>query len=279
MASRKLAAGIVVVLLVVLGAGIFASMIVGEVAPLPLDPPPIPDNLSQLQTLMRIYASSSGCSLPCFWGFRPGQTSVDTVAAFFPTPFDPVILERSHGVDYAFAPGGEPRYTTAFSIDFTVSDAGVLDLMEVYMFDLQDWLPTDTYELSHLLAAMGTPSEGYLSVRITAARVYLSLIYEDARTIITYTFRLGRERETAKAPIQLCYGPESSEALLLRLLADDKRPLRDAQRATTMRDSIIPVEALTGLDPEAFTRQIVAHPDECLDLLSTSEMVERGFRY
>ena len=279
MANRRISTGIVLVLLAVIGAGIFVAMIVGEVVPLPLDPPFAPDNLPQLQTLMRIYAGNSGCTLPCFWGFRPGQTSMDTVAAFLPAAFNTGVLDRSHGVDYAFGETGNERYYTEFSLDFTVSDAGVLDLMEVYMFDLQDWLPADTYELSHLLAAMGAPSEGYLSVRMSAARVYLSLIYEDARAIITYTFRLGRERGTAKAPIQLCYGPESSEALLLRLLADDKRPLRDAQRATTMRDSIVPVEALTGLDPEAFARHIVAHPDECLDLLSTSEMLERGFRY
>ena len=109
--------------------------------------------------------------------------------------------ERSHGVDYAFAQtGNNELYNTEFSIDFTLNDAGVLDLLEVYMFELQDWLPTDTYELPHLLAQMGAPSEAYLSVRMTAARVYLSLIYEDARTIITYTFRLGRSRGPPKPP-------------------------------------------------------------------------------
>jgi hypothetical protein len=271
-----------VALLLVAVVGVLLAMRVASLLPIPLGLPlpSTPSNLEQLQALMSIYSGDESCSLPCFWGFRPGQTRVEEIASFSPPDFDYTNLDHRYNIDYSFVEdGGDSRRPTMW-MAFTIDD-GLLYQTEVFLENPANWLPVETFELPSFLERTGSPTEAYVSININQSRVFLGLLFEESHSLAQYSFQLEYEEEgfSPDVPYLLCPSLNFTRHVRLWLRDGDIGNLRETARPEVAINRVLPVEVMTNLNPEDFTQQVVENPDECIELLSMNEMVEQGFGY
>jgi hypothetical protein len=237
------------------------STLTPSVTQIPL--PERPETLSDIQSLLQ--KVDENCQLPCFWGFIPGQTTEAEVIEFLQPA---AIGNNAPELHYAFRE--EPGEESTFYISFGVEDEMVSSI-SVILDTPSEWLPSETLELSHLLSIMTSVPVAYLDINITTRTVFLTLGYEEG-VFAGYAFELHFIGESlAKADFQFCPVLEQNHFILFRLRNGDINSL--------LRGDRTPLETMTGIEVEDFVAQIIANPDECIDLPSYSELLEMGYDF
>lgn len=221
--------------------------------------PARPESLDQLGTLLGIYAAG-GCELPCFLGFRPGQTTADEVIAFAPPAVDPGT-GASFQTGYHFYGRHIPYSSPDLAMRFIV-EGGLLAQTVVELRNASgQWLDRG-FSLPALLAREGTPTQVFM--RRNESQVYVFLFYEAGATVIGYTFPVGyKAAGSSPGPSrQFCPGAGPIQAIRLQL----QDGAVDGRRAAAVLDGLPTVERLTGLDTATFVRRVVEEPGVCIEL-------------
>lgn len=223
------------------------------------------------------------CVMPCWWGLRPGSTTIDEVIDFLrQTGFDrhkQRTIYRSIPME-TYLRGGEPfglRFEakrprlSSFEMHFVFDDNNLLGTF-VQFTNPGNWLPPtlDRFSLGRILAQFPESPELYLSTdenhEVDFRLIHLLLISDEIGVNVSYYFNDQRPTED-EAHLQLCLGIQETKYINLTL----EDPVTVSQN---IRDEIEPVqgsgfrrlEEVFGIDTETFIQYFRDYPDGCLDI-------------
>jgi hypothetical protein len=153
-----------------------------------------------LATVTMLYETNRDCDLPCWWGFRPGQTDWLTAKEFL-TPFVAMIYE-------GLEPPKKPRWTVEVHVPNSngmgvpmihhyLVEEGVIQAFEIIMLE-----PTSLFAPVSILDKYGMPEEIYLKSGQFDTGYLMTFYYPD------YSFRIGytvREGTNENGLISACF--------------------------------------------------------------------------
>ena len=171
--------------------------------------------------------TDENCLLPCFWGFRLGEsttqeTTAFVIATFHEKPYvsiydvDKEIIDKldpsARGMDFyatflPFSSEGGSLQTIFRSVD------DILLRIDVHLYKAASWLDDNPFTLSKILAIYGEPTDIYLRYSGAPSVGYvLAVVYEDQGIIVEYGFgndlqsneRLMSERITEEGRLLIC---------------------------------------------------------------------------
>jgi hypothetical protein len=100
---------------------------------------------------------NGGCSLPCWWGITPGETSWDDAKAFLQT-IDPSVGDSTKPSHYSFSyqfPEGPSGY--GVFAEFDINDFGIVEKISL-------WTTATHLSLPDFLQRVGKPDQVFLQV-------------------------------------------------------------------------------------------------------------------
>ncbi len=259
---------------------------------------PAPRDYELLLTLQTLMVASEDCSLPCFWGLQPGQTSLSEFEDFSQTNFHRVrsdipntratpsaVIWRYLFFDLYHDLNGHYEWNG----QFTFTD-NTLSVIEITVNSPNAWLPENPYWLSELLNDIEPMPEIYTAINTTTGIIALLLVYPDLGIMTQYRFTL-RESEniidsTDDKPLLLCADPQNTEQISLWLQNPEREQsikslMPGLENATSSQPNrfYLAVEEMTGLNAETFVREVVRQPDQCIKMLSYHDLLEKGYGY
>ena len=253
---------------------------------------PIPDYF-QNRELIPIFQSlmqpNVNCELPCFWGFYPGTSTVSDVQEFWTAAFKTPI-KTTHSEDGRIL----ASFWTNFLREYGLADISitmtfkqnVLWLFKVSTFNPLMWLEDDWVSLQSALQQLSGDNNSF--IRITVGSVSLVLINMESNILIHKTYQLHTLGNTispdSSEPLLLC--PTENNLISSELwLLDDETPisleeiLGNSIRFGRELAPYQPIELMTNLNDDEFSDFIREHPEECIELLSYSELMELGYGF
>jgi len=126
----------------------------------PVTPLPVPPTLSPMEvseTIIELYESNGGCSLPCFWGWTPGQTSWIDVRHFLlsiPTSYYSGDFNKEGEYTFQFIVPDEISPSNIFQISIRVEDSVVIGI--------SNSVKTGKYPIHEMLRDHGHPDEVWI---------------------------------------------------------------------------------------------------------------------
>jgi hypothetical protein len=249
--------------------------------PIPISLPERPDTLSSIQRLLQ--EADEICELPCFWGVQPGYTPAIDVIKFLEPNADFSSASENYAVEYYFREEGEQQ--PIFSIDVGITDE-VASLTEIIVSNPSAWLPAETLELPHVLSIMRSSPQAYLSISLGQRRIFLIIAYDEG-VLAQYPFELRIEGDvrlpTGDEPYLFCPSLDQNPFIKLRLSNSDAQSMLEEYAIGFQLGATIQpywaVDRITGLEREEFTQQVIENPDECIELLSYSELLAMGYEF
>lgn len=226
------------------------------------------------------------CQLPCWWGLRLGNTSINEVSAFLhQTGFDRHKLRgiyRSIPME-TYLRGGEPfglRFETkrprlsSFEMHFAFDENDLL-LMVVQFRDPGKWLSPemDRISLGRLLSQLPETPELLVhtdeNLQVDLRYMSLLLVSDELGIRVSYEFHDQRPTEE-ESYLQLCLGLTETENVIITL----QDPTYGQSVSQSQRVFIEPaqgsgyrrVEDVYGLNTATFMQYFIGHPDGCLDI-------------
>lgn len=233
--------------------------------------PERPETLADIQRMLQEMGEI--CQLPCFWGFRPGDTTEEEIVEFL----QPVAIgNNAPELHYAFSE--DPEQESLFYINFGVTD-GVVSLTTVILDRPSEWLPPQTLELPYLLSTTTSVPYIYSGINITTRRIFITIIRDGVYA--QYAFELHIEGALLESNLHFCPVPEENPLILFRLRDQDADFLVEEYGIPEMvsRNKTWPIERMTGMEVQEFVDQIIESPNECIELPSYSELVEMGYEF
>jgi hypothetical protein len=247
--------------------------------PTPINLPFAPRALDELETLLLPHEE---CTLPCFWEFRPGFSTIDEVAAFLQLKTGIGYFEDILVLDYHFIEEGSTD--PIFSITFTV-DQGILSWMQVFLEDLDEWLPDNTLSMATLFERVDSEPEIYVSINAATNMFFVLVVHNDKGVMAQYAFEFQEDEFTeSNNPIILCPLMERNTSLVLWLQNEDQpTPVQEhidlppRSNINGLRDIDESIEFFTGMDSATFIDHITNHATECIEAFSYIELRRRGY--
>lgn len=235
--------------------------------------------LQQLQSLI----SDKNCTLPCFLGSYPGETTAQEIVILLketlgipllnPFPFvRPDKLSDYHAY-MDFEQG-------SLAINYIVDDER-LTWTEVSLIRSEEWLEENPFEFTEILRMMGKPTDIYVAVQGSWSTLTLTLVYENDGVMMQYI--VNHPEVTRSEPIPICPQPENIQFIYVwlqnpkevRSLTEHLDPSpedKDAYRANW------PLELIANVNPAEFTDFFVENPSGCLEALSYTKLRDNGYR-
>ncbi|MBZ0304326.1 MAG: hypothetical protein K8J31_31610 [Anaerolineae bacterium] len=267
------------------GASVVPVLLAQGVTPTPVVTPFYPNrdlDLDLLPVFRELMQTNEDCVLPCWWGFRPGETTIDEIVAFLQeTGFDrdweesglPMTLEKYLRVGEPFGLDlwdTEVRTIYSFGISFLIED-GHLRSMRIEVNAPDEWLvPTpDRVSLPYVLSNMDILPGIYISGLSTDSDLWLNVSNKAAGVRLNYNFDL-RDNLTLEEPM-LCFSIEQTDSIWIELSEPGGEELvhtpESSQNAGRHRNYSF--EELYGIDTAAFRQFFIDNPGGCLnDLVS-----------
>jgi hypothetical protein len=237
--------------------------------------------LEAIQTLM---LADDDCTLPCFWGFVPGETALAHVEESVHSNLDADLIadvDSSSQVVWRTLTV-ESRITALFTFE-----DNTLSLITAYLYEPYEWLPENRFELQHFLTEMDSTPDVYIGINSVTQLFFVVVIYNDADVMAEYAFEFKDDQFTeTNSPIQLCLLPQQNLRTTIWLQDQDFYELVENQIFPTSPPGTIrssdyykSVEFNTGIDTEIFIEGLIKNPDDCVEAFSYVELRDRGYEF
>lgn len=250
-------------------------------------------NTELLTVVQELLRPDEDCQLPCFWGFIPGVSSVSEVQDFWMTTFE-IPLETTLSDDgrifASFWADFVPQNTnTDIFVTMTFRD-DVLWLFNITMFDISIWLGDDWLSPPDVLQELPDGTEIFIGVRLPGgpSTVSLTLVNTEANIMIRKVYQLHISGNIispdSTEPLLLC--PTENNLIYSSLwILDDETPIsiEEVLGNPTFPGSELavyqPIEFMTNLSSDEFSEFIHENPDDCVEMLSYSELLDLGYSF
>lgn len=246
-------------------------------------------NQELLSAITELLQPDDDCQLPCFWGFVPGITTVADVETFWTTVLDTPIepINADDGRIFAtfwtdFVP--QSGYTD-ISIEMTFSD-NTLSRLNVGTFNTSIWLEDDWISLTDAIKELTDDTEFF--IRVNKGDISVLLINAKANIMLqkTYRLRVNENIISPKSlePLLLC--PTTDNLFYTSLwLLDGDIPISLEEilgtQIVTGRElaPYQPINFMTNLSADEFSEFVLENPNDCIEMLSYSELLELGYSF
>ncbi len=252
------------------------------VTPMPVTTPLYPNrdlDLDLLSVFEELMQPNNDCVLPCWWGFRPGVTTVDEIVTFLQeTGFDRDWKESGLTITLeAYMREGEP-----FGLDFwdtpvrPIYGFGILfhsplpddelRRMEVEFGLPNRWLSPELDRVSfpYVLSQLSVLPEIYIPGTSSDANYRMHVVYKNIGVWLTYRFDL-LENLSLEEP-RVCFSLEQTQSVTLLLgKPDDAMIARFYEAIQNSTLTYYSIEDLYGMDIETLRKFFVSNPEGCLD--------------
>lgn len=261
-----------------------------------------------LSAVVELTMADTDCLLPCYWGFRIGESTTHEITDFVVQSFQqPPSISYADTRSETFAESelainrGIDFYETFLSLSSeseslqaifgSIDD--ILIRVDIRLLLTANWLEENPFVLSEVLETYGQPT--YVYMRYSPAPLIgyiLALVYEEQGIVIEYGFgntlssneRLMDERITDEGRLLICNEDATYDRILLTLQEDGNPvPLIDLLQPSVNDDNLSVVnpfwdiEDMAGLSIEEFTEAFVGNPEACIEAFSLSELREQGY--
>lgn len=177
----------------------------------PLTPLPTVPERSRGQAYLELMTSNRGCELPCWWGFEPGEDSIDSVRQFYES-FAPFVTERPILDDLTalYVTFVDPQIENGIQVRHTlVAQKSVFIEAEIEAF----YAPV--YQIEPLLQRLGMPDDVWMwtipEAREGVLPMSLILYYPEQGVLISYAAFAERIDDMVTA----CFEDTGGTTLLL----------------------------------------------------------------
>lgn len=240
------------------------------------------DTVRFLQHL-QLLISDEDCTLPCFLGTHPGETTAQEIVILLNetlgiTPLSPFPFVRSDGLsDYeAFMDFKQG----ALTINYIVDDEK-LAWTKVSLVKSEEWLKENPFGFAEILRILGTPTEIYAAVSGEWSTLSLTLVYKNDGVMVTYI--ITHPEVTKTEPIPICPQSENIQFIYawLQNPTDDRALTEQLDPSPKDKDTWRanwPLELIADTNPTEFTEFFTQNPNGCLKALSYPELCDRGYR-
>ncbi len=253
---------------------------------------PTGEKIELLSTVQGLIAEDITCELPCFWGFKPGQTTNREVESFVhdnfrdklsvgQTPSSDGVLHRSLSLTF-----NSTSPLQAMGINFTFK-GDILSLLNINLSYPENWLPENRFQILNLLKTVEF-SDTYIATHISTGSIGLVLISQDKNITVQYGFPLKVEGNVVSPlidrPLLLCLAPDSTDHINLWLQnGKTDEPFdwlaSNPQIPNSSLKIFQPIKWMTGLEADQFITRIIDNPDKCVEMLSYPELRKRGYDF
>jgi hypothetical protein len=222
-------------------------------------------------------ARNRNCVLPCFWGFRPGETSfVELVAYLEETGFadiwkmqpDVSSLEQYLREHYPFGfrfLSDEGEKSGGFAISFGVH-RNLLNSMEVQFYEPNTWLSEETawIALPDVLGQMSSIPEIYIAGNSIRSDFVMLIVYREEQVQLVYSFDLSTEDDL---DIRFCLGIEHTNEIIMELnITEEQGLVSNPPESSSDPHGLHPIEEYYQISAEPFVEFFRENPDDCLDV-------------
>lgn len=217
------------------------------------------------------------CKLPCWWGFKLGETTLKEVAAFLKenkfdrhwrdsiysdVPFDQFIQFEQIVLYFR-----DSSYFGEFTISFTFDENDILQGMRIRINQPTEWLDSEVALLSfpELLAQIDEVPEIYIAEYPSTFRLSdyrLMAVFKETGVEASYELDLSEENPEPSdgKSLLMCFDMSRIKSIELRLLHTvGREPLPDFFKTPENAYGI-------GISIEEFVRFFRENPDECLNV-------------
>jgi hypothetical protein len=253
----------------------------------------VPADSEYFAVIRDLILENETCDLPCFMGLQPGQTTLEEVEVFSQEYFDRALISghvtTPAGRTYRSLMLDLPPSNTGYAIvmDFTF-DNEILTRMEVHLYGLDEWLPEHSFNPSTLLNELVSLPQIDIGVNVSTGSIALVIVDEENGIMARYGLNLRGRGNTVSpnldTPLLLCptSGFDNSVTLWLQDANNDE-PLESLiSNSTLPNDSLSFYQSvywMTGLHTEQFVEQIISNPEDCIEMLSYPELLQRGYEF
>ena len=255
-----------------------------------------------IDQLLNFAEPAEDCTLPCFGGIYPEETTLSEIRDMTITLFDDdeAVLsqfdnpfEREDGLlDYTL------RFSSldvagSFSLRFLFSpEEHVLRRFHARLNRPENWLVSSHLDISEVLTVLGEPDEVYISISGSEPSYFnMVLGYEALGTLFLYTYFFEPEQITqGEEPIPLCGSWAKTYSIDVWIQAVDEE-FYNALLEENLRLSEHPtfggivyrafwsLDRITNWNVEDLTQFISENPEWCFDALSYDALWEAGYSY
>jgi hypothetical protein len=235
----------------------------------------------ELQELL----TNEECKLPCLWGLNVGQNTKQHVQ---------MLVEERLSVDSSDYWDANTRLhitynwieSNAYGIVGNFNFAGdSLTSIILHLYDPKRWLPTDTFELEHILENQELVQDVYIAINpISVVEFRILIINNELGVMLEYVFELSDTHNlmVSETPV-FCPQAEKIREISIWIQRVDKNSLVEdllypqAPERLRSGDFYKPQDFFTNLDIETFSDQITNITNGCIELISAAEMNEMGY--
>jgi hypothetical protein len=220
------------------------------------------------------------CSLPCWWGFTPGKTTLDEIVDFAKRndlnrqwklsmyasslTFQKYI-ELGERIVLDFLP---TYYDPADNVEvsFGFDDENVLTLTRVQFKQPNEWLNSkaNSVGMPQILSQLEEIPEVYISwgSNTVLSNFLVILVYRDRNSEIAYSFDLANDGSGNAVLGQLCLNLNRTVNITLMLNYFES----DVEQLPTKMDAFRTPEDAFGISTQEFVDFFRENPAECLDI-------------
>ena len=240
--------------------------------------PAAPETIEQVRLLMQV---TEECMLPCFWGFMPGENTVDDVISFIQPERDLSHLEGQYILEYFFFEDNTDSILV--SLNFWIDD-NRLYRISGSIGELTRLLPENSIALPNLLRLLNS-AEIYIGVNITTFVASIVVIDDSTGIMIQYILpfqvRADEVSPTSEEPVWLCPHIDHPYRDISVTLQNPQfeTPISDSTalgRSMQTGDHYLTLEESVNGDVEAIIEQIIQDPDYCIETLTYRQWVEHA---
>ncbi len=235
-------------------------------------------DLDLLPVFEELMTAELDCILPCWWGFQPGETTVNEIIKFLQeTGFDRDWYESGLSLTLEeYLRAGEPfgldfldtqvRQIYTFSISFVV-ERNQLNSMLLTFSAPDEWLLREANRIGFpfVLAQLETLPMIFITGLSTDLNLAMHVIYKDSGIWFAYRFNLLGNPPSEEP--SLCFSIEQTRSIRLRLSTPgdegfirEYEGLRDDTQLT-----LYSFEDLYNIDTKTLKAFFVSNPEGCLD--------------
>lgn len=247
--------------------------------------PSAPETIEEVQQLMQI---TEECTLPCFWGFVPGEHTVVDVFNFVQPEYELISEQGAFILEYYYSENDiEPPLV---SLNFWI-EGDRLNMISAVINEPLRILPDNSVGLQNLLMILNSEPEIYIAANSTTLTFSMVIIDDHAGIMVQYIlpFQVLSDvlSPTSEAPVLLCPSINQYRTVSLWLQsANLDTPVSVngelGQRIRSERNSqatghYLTLEEIVNDEIDIVIEQLIENPDFCIEGLTYQQILELGW--
>jgi hypothetical protein len=258
---------------------------------------PFPTNTpgeSQLMmTLQELMSPNGECTLPCFWGFVPGETTTSDIFEAVSEIDEENILTDQLADTPVRGENGELAYhlilrfeeNTSLLVSFSTRE-NVLVRISGIVSEPFDLLMNSVFEVSELLQMLGEPTDIFIALwGPNPSLFYFTLVYNSNGVMIRYAInpQASFREVDPDDPLQICPSLENTERIWFWLQNADTETLVEENLPFLRDDSLSranwSLERISNMNIGDFTQLLIDDPSLCFGIFSINQLRELGYNF